>query len=126
MMQGARIGEHTFIDSLDVMDLDLVEIEDEVVIGEGTTVLGHSFEGGKLHFCKVLLAPTSTCSPQIRITLPSIRFRLSVRAPDGLTSKLSGTVGEDRQRLPAAALLHCSGRLEAAVRLHTGPDGKHA
>ena len=118
-MQGARIGEHTFIDSLDLMDLDLVEIEDDVVIGEGTTVLGHSFEGGRLHFRKVPLAPTSAADR-------STEYSPAFASARPVSCASLGIAGACRQRLRAAALLHCSGRLEAAVRLHTGPDGKHA
>ena len=35
------------------MDLDQVEIGDNVVVGEGTTILAHNFEDGLLKFEKV-------------------------------------------------------------------------
>ena len=48
--QGAEIGANAFIDALDVSDWDLVEVGDDVAIGEGATVLAHSFKNGHLHF----------------------------------------------------------------------------
>lgn len=43
------------------MDLDLLELGDDVVLGEGATVIAHKFEGAQLNFQKVYSAPTS-CS----------------------------------------------------------------
>lgn len=54
-LQGARVGDSVYVDSLDFMDLDFVEIGDNAVIGEGTTVVAHTFENGTLRFSKVLL-----------------------------------------------------------------------
>lgn len=52
-VQGARVGTNAFIDTLDFMDPDMLDIGDEVAIGEGATVLGHSFRDGMLCFSKV-------------------------------------------------------------------------
>lgn len=52
MVQGAKVGTGAFIDSTDFMDPDLLEIGDGVAISEGSTVLGHAFKDGKLHFSK--------------------------------------------------------------------------
>lgn len=49
-VQGAEIGANAFIDALDVSDWDLLEVGDDVAIGEGATVLAHSFKDGHLHF----------------------------------------------------------------------------
>ena len=48
--QGARVGKNVFIDSLDVSDLDMVNIGDGAVINEGATITGHYFKDGLLQF----------------------------------------------------------------------------
>ena len=52
-MQGANIGHSVHIDSLEIMDLDQIEIGDDVAIGEGCTIVAHRFENGLLKFEKV-------------------------------------------------------------------------
>lgn len=53
LVQGSQVGENTFIDSLDFMDHDLLEVGDQAVIGEGATAVGHMFEDGALQFSQV-------------------------------------------------------------------------
>lgn len=59
--QGARVGKNVFIDSLDVSDLDLVNIGDGATINEGATITGHYFKDGLLQFGAV--QPRYHCSP---------------------------------------------------------------
>ena len=40
----------TYVDTLDVLDLDFVESGENSVIGEGTTIVGHTFRDGKIVF----------------------------------------------------------------------------
>ena len=61
--QGARVGKNVFIDSLDVSDLDMVNIGDGAVINEGATITGHYFKDGLLQFGAV--PPRSHCSPSV-------------------------------------------------------------
>jgi hypothetical protein len=56
-MQGARIGEGCHIDTLDVCDFELVTLGDNVVLNEGSSITGHYFQDGHLHFREVLHAP---------------------------------------------------------------------
>jgi len=51
--QGTTIGSGAFIDSLDFMDLDLIDIGAEAVVGEGATLVAHTFTNGQLTFNKV-------------------------------------------------------------------------
>ena len=60
-MQGARIGEGCHIDTLDVCDFELVTLGDNVVLNEGSSITGHYFQDGHLHFREVLPAPLSGC-----------------------------------------------------------------
>ncbi len=53
VLQGARIGKGGYIDSLDVCDFDLITIGDNVVVNEGSTIIGHFFRDGQLHFSEV-------------------------------------------------------------------------
>ena len=50
---GAKIGRNVTINSKNVMDLSLLEIGDNVVIGGNATVIGHSFEKEGLRLKKV-------------------------------------------------------------------------
>ena len=59
-MQGARVGDNVFVDSLDVSDFDLLVIGDGAVINEGATITGHHFADGMLHFGAVQ-APYFMC-----------------------------------------------------------------
>ncbi len=52
-MQGARIGEGCYIDTLDVCDFELVTLGDNVVLNEGSSITGHYFQDGHLHFREV-------------------------------------------------------------------------
>ena len=55
IVQGARIGEGSVIEALDVMDLDMLEIGKNVTLGEGATIIAHAFKDGYLHFSEVCL-----------------------------------------------------------------------
>ena len=72
--QGARVGKDVFIDSLDVSDLDMVNIGDGAVINEGATITGHYFKDGLLQFGAVqthaLFTPRLTLS--LLLTLESM------------------------------------------------------
>lgn len=50
---GAKIGKNVIINSKNVLDLSLLEIGDNAVIGGNATVIGHSFEKGGLILKKV-------------------------------------------------------------------------
>jgi hypothetical protein len=56
-LQGACIGEGCHIDTLDVCDFELVTLGDNVVLNEGSSITGHYFQDGMLHFKEV-----SSCS----------------------------------------------------------------
>lgn len=54
LQQGAKVAESAFVDTLDVVDFDSLEIGEKAAVGEGTTVLGHTFDkNGDLVFNKV-------------------------------------------------------------------------
>lgn len=52
-LMGAKVGRHVQINSKYCADLGLLEIGDSAVIGGHATVIGHSFEKGKLILKKV-------------------------------------------------------------------------
>ena len=52
-LMGAKVGKNVQINSKYCADLSLIEIEDEAVIGGHATVIGHSFERGRLILKKV-------------------------------------------------------------------------
>lgn len=66
--QGARTGQSCFIDSLDFMDLDLIEIGDNVAVGEGATIVAHIFEEKSLKFNKVCSPQCFACHPMLPMT----------------------------------------------------------
>lgn len=47
-----------YVDSLDILDPDLVKIGKDAVIGEGTTIVPHTIQNGEIRFSEV-----SHCMP---------------------------------------------------------------
>ncbi|EIE23140.1 hypothetical protein COCSUDRAFT_47508 [Coccomyxa subellipsoidea C-169] len=60
---GARIGKGGYIDSLDVCDFDLITIGDNVVVNEGSTIIGHFFRDGQLHFSEIMIGDNCSLAP---------------------------------------------------------------
>ncbi|MDH3281554.1 MAG: hypothetical protein OEQ18_10550, partial [Gammaproteobacteria bacterium] len=54
-LNGARLGKRVYINSLDVMDHNLLEFGDDVVIGAGVHLSGHTVEHGRLKTAPVRL-----------------------------------------------------------------------
>ena len=52
-MMGAKLGKNVQINSKYCADFSLLEIDDKAVIGGHATVIGHSFERGRLILKKV-------------------------------------------------------------------------
>lgn len=50
MLQGADVEEGAFIDTLDVMDHQFLQIGAGAVVGEGTTIVAHTFKDGHILF----------------------------------------------------------------------------
>lgn len=64
-LQGARVADTAFIDTLDIMDIDCLEIGKDAVIGEGATITAHTFKNGTITFSKVnMLKHRMRISPQ--------------------------------------------------------------
>ena len=57
---GARIGKHVWVNSLQVGDDCLLEIGDEVVIGAGVHLSGHTVERGRLLLAPIRLGAGTT------------------------------------------------------------------
>lgn len=93
MPQGAEIGANTFIDSLDVSDWDLLEIGDEAVIGEGATLMAHSFKDGCLHFDQVLVfcgcSPPLPAAMELRKIIAKVIFNIILHVTAVLPIALS-------------------------------------
>ncbi|CAK0786732.1 hypothetical protein CVIRNUC_009946 [Coccomyxa viridis] len=60
---GARIGEGCHIDTLDVCDFELVTLGDNVVLNEGSSITGHYFQDGHLHFREVEMGAGAKLEP---------------------------------------------------------------
>jgi acetyltransferase-like isoleucine patch superfamily enzyme len=54
-LNGARLGRRVFVNSLAVVDHKLLEFGDEVIIGDGAHVAGHTVEDGLLKTARVRL-----------------------------------------------------------------------
>lgn len=59
-LNGARIGRGVFVNSLEVMDHNLLELGDGVVIGASTHLSGHTVEGGLVKTGAVVLGRNVT------------------------------------------------------------------
>lgn len=51
--QGAQVDDSAFIDTVDIMDIDCLVIGKNAVVGEGATVMAHTFKDGAITFSKV-------------------------------------------------------------------------
>lgn len=54
-LNGARLGRRVFVNSLAVTDHNLLEFDDDVIIGDGAHVAGHTVEDGFLKTARVRL-----------------------------------------------------------------------
>ena len=54
-LAGARIGRRVYVNSLAVADYNLLDFGDDVVIGDGVHLSGHTIEGGVLKTARVRL-----------------------------------------------------------------------
>jgi acetyltransferase-like isoleucine patch superfamily enzyme len=54
-LNGARLGRRVFVNSLAVVDHNLLEFGDDVIIGDGAHVAGHTVEDGLLKTARVRL-----------------------------------------------------------------------
>jgi acetyltransferase-like isoleucine patch superfamily enzyme len=59
-LNGARIGRRVFVNSLHVVDHNLLEFGDDVVIGDGVHLSGHTVERGVVKTGRVRLGPGVT------------------------------------------------------------------
>jgi carbonic anhydrase/acetyltransferase-like protein (isoleucine patch superfamily) len=57
---GARIGRRVYINSLELSDYNLLEFDDDVVIGADAHVAGHTVEGGSVKTAPVRLGRNVT------------------------------------------------------------------
>jgi acetyltransferase-like isoleucine patch superfamily enzyme len=54
-LNGAQLGRRVFVNSLAVIDHNLLEFGDDVVIGDGAHLSGHTVEGGRVKTGRVRL-----------------------------------------------------------------------
>jgi acetyltransferase-like isoleucine patch superfamily enzyme len=59
-LYGARLGRRVYVNSLDVSDYNLIECGDDVVIGGGVHVSGHTVEAGVLKTARVRIGRNVT------------------------------------------------------------------
>ena len=59
-LAGARIGRRVYVNSLAVVDYNLLDFGDDVVIGDGVHLSGHTIEGGVFKTARVRLRPRVT------------------------------------------------------------------
>lgn len=59
-LSGARLGRRVYVNSLSVSDYDLIECGDDVVIGGGVHMSGHTVEAGVVKTARVRLGNNVT------------------------------------------------------------------
>jgi acetyltransferase-like isoleucine patch superfamily enzyme len=59
-LAGARIGRRVYVNSLAVADYNLLDFGDDVVIGDGVHLAGHTIEEGMLKTARVRLGRSVT------------------------------------------------------------------
>jgi acetyltransferase-like isoleucine patch superfamily enzyme len=75
-LAGARLGRRVYVNSLSVTDYNLLDFGDDVVIGDGVHLSGHTVEGGLVKTARVRLGS------QVTIGLGSV-LEIGVEAGDG-------------------------------------------
>lgn len=55
------MDDTAFIDTLDVMDFDCLVIGKNAVLGEGATVIAHTFKDGHITYSKVSFRAMQAC-----------------------------------------------------------------
>jgi len=101
---GAEIGANAFIDTLDVSDWDLLELGDDVAVGEGATLVAHSFKDGHLHLAPVTigsgcrLEPFSAALPGLALPAGGVLPALGTKPPSAprAGSKLAPRAADKR------------------------------
>lgn len=59
-MNGARIGRHVYVNTLAIMDHNLIEIGDRAVLGSDVSISGHTVEGGIVRTARVRIGSDAT------------------------------------------------------------------
>jgi acetyltransferase-like isoleucine patch superfamily enzyme len=59
-LSGARLGKRVYVNSLSVSDYNLIECGDDVVIGAGVYLSGHTVEGGVVKTARIRLGSRVT------------------------------------------------------------------
>ena len=101
---GAEIGANAFIDTLDVSDWDLLELGDDVAVGEGATLVAHSFKDGHMHLAPVTvgsgcrLEPFSAALPGLALPAGGVLPALGTKPPSAprASSKLAPRAPDKR------------------------------
>lgn len=68
-MNGARVGRRVWVNSLDITDHCMVELGDDVVIGAGAHLSGHTVEGGVVRTGSVRLGAGTTVGVNTHIEI---------------------------------------------------------
>ncbi len=68
-LNGARLGKRVWVNSLDVMDHNLLDFGDDVVIGAGVHLSGHTVEHGRLKTASVRLGSGVTVGVNANIEI---------------------------------------------------------
>jgi len=97
-LNGARLGRRVYVNSLSVTDHNLLEFGDDVVIGEGAHVSGHTIEGGRLKTAPVRLGSQVTIGLQSIVGIGveagwAFKWARSVSSPSSRSSSPAFTSG---------------------------------
>ncbi|MDH4168536.1 MAG: hypothetical protein OEW42_03010 [Acidimicrobiia bacterium] len=71
-LNGARIGRRVWVNSLDVVDHCLLDIGDDVVIGAGAHVSGHTVEHGVIRLAPVTIGTGSTIGVSTHVEIGAV------------------------------------------------------
>ena len=100
-MNGAKLGRRVFVNSLDVTDHCLLEFGDDVVIGAGVHLSGHTVERGLVRTAPVRLGRQAYLLP--RVLLGTLERFACTRSIQDASTEVQNLCEEEAERLVLAA-----------------------
>jgi acetyltransferase-like isoleucine patch superfamily enzyme len=104
-LNGARVGRHVYVNTLAIMDHNLIELDEDAVIGSDVSISGHIVEGGVVRTAPVRIGRGAT------IGIGSV-IGIGVVVGDGARVGALSVVPKFREIEPGAVYVGGQGRRE--------------
>ncbi|KAK9812147.1 hypothetical protein WJX73_000290 [Symbiochloris irregularis] len=96
---GASLPPSVLVESLDLMDLHMLQCGEDVVLGEGSTIVGHTFKDGCIVFNHVKIERGAVVQPYSVVTPETCLKADHTLAPLGASTEHVDSLGKIMERL---------------------------